>query len=76
MSIAHGHEADTHDPAPGFIAITLDGGPHDGQAMNVPADEYQITLHDNAEAHRYHRTGTRPVFIHEAKLGRMFGGGH
>lgn len=61
-------------PSSRFILAELRGGPHHGQLIRVPVDEFLLILSDHGKQYRYHRTGGALVFHCESALVQMFEG--
>ena len=64
-----------NNPPPKFQLVTLTGGPHDGQSVNVPADEDVLTFQHHGRPHTYRRLGIKPEFHHVGRIARLLGGG-
>ena len=64
-----------NDPPPKFQLCQLQGGPHDGQTVNVPDDEDTLTFQHAGHPHDYYRLGIKPAFFHESRVSAMFGVG-
>lgn len=54
--------------------VELAGGPHHGERLNVPVDEFLLVLKDRGKPCRYHRIGSKPVFRCEDTIIGAFGG--
>lgn len=57
-----------------FITIELRGGPHHGQTMRVPSDEFYLTLRDRGRSVVYSRFNDRPIFHAEDAIVALLGG--
>lgn len=57
-----------------FITATLQGGPHHGQTVRVPADEWRLSFDHHGQLYTYQRFNDAPIFHHESAIVRLLGG--
>lgn len=57
-----------------WIVATLSGGPHAGQTVRVPADEWHLTFQHDGKPYVYRRFNDAPIFHHESAIVKLLGG--
>ena len=62
-------------PPSSFITVELRGGPHHGQTMRVPSDEFFLQLSDRGKPVTYWRFNDSKIFRAEDKIVAVLGGG-
>jgi hypothetical protein len=65
--------SDSPSKSTSFQQVTLRGGPHDGQTMNVPADCDRVELADGDDRHLYRRFNSKPTLYHDSTFDRIGG---
>lgn len=62
-------------PSAYYIVVELRGGPHQGQHVRVPHDEFYLQLTDCGKPVSYSRYNNAPIFHHEDAIVAVLGGG-